>query len=124
LGCHLFNVDGYDAAKQLAELVTNNATNIGGIFPVIAPYLNISGTISLSLVINLLDKADQHDKIIDEHLTLYTENDSGTLDLLQTGHWVLFHEEQEDSGLKVDVNLNVVNKDGSPFDKCSYVDLS
>jgi hypothetical protein len=119
LGCRLFDVDGYDAAKQMAELVTNNATVIGGIFPVIAPYLNIAGTISLSLV-NLIDKADQHDKIVDERLTLYAEDESGTLDLLQTGHWVFFSEEQED-GLKVDLNLNVLNADGSPFDGCSYV---
>jgi hypothetical protein len=119
LGSHIYDVDSYDAAKQMAEFVTNNATNIGGVFPVVAPYLNFAGTISLSLV-NLIDKADQHDKIIDDHLTLYTEDDSGTLDLLQTGHWVFFNEEQED-GLKVDLNLNVLNADGSPFDGCSYV---
>lgn len=119
LGCQVYDVDSYDAAKQMAELISDNASQVGGILPVVAPYLNLAGTISLSLV-NLIDKADQHDKIIEDGLLLYAEDDSGTLDLLQTGHWVFFSEEQED-GLKINLNLNVLNADDTPFDGCSYV---
>jgi len=114
----IFDVDSY---KDFESNVSDFTKLIGdsGIFSTVSPYLSLGSTVANSFL-DLLDRLDSHDAIIDENLKLEIAEESTGSKILQTGHWVCFSEPQT-AGLKLNYDLKVLDDDGADFDGCSYV---
>lgn len=99
-----FDVDSYEPIKQIFSGITQIAGNTAVTFPIIAPYL--PGVSAASSLVELLDRLDKHDLIMESNLRLeITEQDTGS-QLLQAGHWVYFDKPSEEA-LELDSNLHI-----------------
>lgn len=102
-----FDVDSYSGIKEIFTGLSNMAGNTAVTFPVLAPYL--PGLQAAGSLLELLDKIDKHDLIMESNLKLEVTEENIGAQLLQAGHWVYFDEPQDD-GLELDSNLRVVGK--------------
>ena len=116
LHTQIYDVDNYKDFKNNLEDFTNLVGETG-VFTAITPYIGPLSKIANSFV-NLLEKLDTHDAIIDERLKLEIIEENMGSKILQTGHWVCFSEEQEEGNM-LTPNLRVVFKDDET--ECSYV---
>lgn len=118
LNTQVYDIDSWRYLKEHVDDISNLIGNTG-IFPVIVPYAPIVAKIAQALL-DLIEKSDSHEKIIDSNLELEIIKPHRGAKILQTGHWVCFSEPQP-SGLKITPTLKIINNGGDAFKDCSYI---
>ena len=121
LRLQIYDIDDYEKWKDVLSSISSFGQHASVTFPVIAPYVTV-GLPAATGILELVDKLDEHDKIIDDNLRLEITLENVGTQILQTGHWIYFKEPQE-VGLKVNSILQVIddrNGNQDLFNKCSY----
>jgi len=118
LNTQVYDIDSWKYLKEHVDDVSN-LIGTTGIFPAIVPYAPIVTKIAQALV-NLIEKSDSHEPIIDSNLELEIIKPHRGARILQTGHWVCFSKPQP-SGLKITPTLRIINNSGDTFKDCSYI---
>jgi len=122
LRLQIYDVDDYSDVIELAGDVSKFLAAASGIFPVAAPYLSIGSTAAKSIV-ELVNKVDKHDRIIDGMIKLKMSDPDIGVNILQTGHLVCFSEEPP-KNLKITKNMRVIINSRKDFVGCNYAVFS
>lgn len=115
----------YDMDKfpnGLVQAVSNVSQSVAVAFPFLGPYA-AAVSFGAPLLIEVVDTLNDHDRIIDERLTLEITEPKSAHRLLQPGYFVCFNMPVEE-GLYLSSNLRVFQTDKkTSFKKCSYAVL-
>ncbi len=122
LQCQVYDIKDLDKYREALDTISKMSGSLSVTFPIIAEAALAIPT--AKGIIDVVDQFEHHIKIMDDNLKLEMAPENTGVQILQTGHWICFSEPQED-GLKVDSNLQVINKDGkTSFIECSYTTYS
>ena len=122
LHVQVYDVDDYQKIVENVSGLTKLLSNASSIFPVLTPYVS-AGTTAATALTDLIDKADEHESIIDSKMQLNVIESNKGADVLQTGHIVCFNQSPK-KGLKITPSAKIINSDGSPYTDCSYAVFS
>jgi hypothetical protein len=113
LRIQVYDADGVkqSLAKSIGDLASKTAVT----FPVLVPYAGLVG-LGAQVLLDLVDNIDDHDRIIDDRLTLEMADPGTGHKLLQPGYFVCFA--QEASGeYELGGDLRVATSDGSRYER-------
>lgn len=112
LRLQVYDVDSID--KSIVESAKQLAKKAAGIFPQLAPY---AGAVSFAVepVVDLVDNIDDHDRILDDRITLEVADPDVARKLLQPGLIACSHEPIGE-GCELQNDLRIVRSDGSEYD--------
>ena len=117
LRIQVYDMDGIP--KELIQAVNNVSQSVAVAFPQLAPYA-AAVSFGVPTLLNLVDNLNNHDKILDERITLEIDQPERGHQLLQPGYFVCFKVPVED-GLFLSSNLHVLQADRKTlFERCSY----
>jgi len=117
LRIQVYDMDGIP--KELIQAVNNVSQSVAVAFPQLAPYA-AAVSFGVPTLLNIVDNLDNHDKIIDERITLEIDKPERGHQLLQPGYFVCFKVPVEE-GLFLSSNLHVLQADKKTlFERCSY----
>ena len=119
LRIQVYDMDGIDPG--LIEAVSNVSKSVAVTFPHLAPYA-ASVSFGSSALLTLVENINNHDRIIDERLTLEVVEPEKGHKLLQPGYFICFNKPVGE-GLSLNSNLTVLNPDQSVFEGASYTVL-
>lgn len=120
LRIQVYDMDGVE--EGLVQAVRNASGSVAVAFPHLAPYA-AAVSFGVPALLNLVDNLNDHDRIIDERLTLELEEPERGHRLLQPGYFVCFKKPVEE-GLFLRSDLRVLQTDRrTPFEDCSYAVL-
>lgn len=120
LRIQVYDMDGVD--ETLIQAIGNVSQSVAVAFPYLGPYA-AAVSFGVPALLKLVDNIDQHDRIIDERLTLEISEPEKGHQLLQPGYFVCFKEPVEE-GLYLRSDMRVLQPDQkSPFKKLSYTVL-
>jgi hypothetical protein len=122
LNIQVYDIDNYDKYKEILSAISGMGNSLAVNFPALSPFaaITIPGA---NGILNLIDKIDEHDKIIDDTLRLEIAQPNIGAAILQTGNFIYFNQSQKE-GLKFDSTKKIVKENGDSFTECDYVVIS
>ena len=122
INIQVYDIDSYDKYKEVLSAISGMGNSLAVNFPALSPFtaITIPGA---NGILNLIDKIDEHDKIIDDNLRLEIAQPNIGAVILQTGNFIYFNQPQKE-GLKFDSIKRVVNENGDSFTGCDYAVIS
>jgi hypothetical protein len=122
LNIQVYDIDNYDKYKEVLSAISGMGNSLAVNFPALSQITAIAIP-GANGILNLIDKINEHDKIIDDTLRLeIAQPNIGTV-ILQTGNFIYFNQPQKE-GLKFDSTKRVVNENGDSFTGCDYAVVS
>jgi len=120
LRIQVYDLDRFGSG--LVESVAKASQSVAVAFPHLAPY-SAAVSFGVPALLKLIDNLDNHDRIIDERITLELSKPEAGRNLLQPGYLVCFGMPIE-GDLFLSHKLRVIRNDGSnEFNECSYAVL-
>jgi hypothetical protein len=121
LRIQVYDMDRYDAG--LVTAVSGAAQSVAVAFPQLAPYAAVAAFAAPALQ-KLVENIDDHDRILDQRLTLEISEPQTGHNLLQPGYFVCFRLPVDGGrALQLDNKLQVMDENGQDFTECSYAVL-
>jgi len=119
LRLQVYDIDNLDGG--LVQSVESFAERAGGLFPQLAPY---AGAVDFAVgpLVDLVDSIDDHDRVLDERVTLEIAEPETGHKLLQPGYFV--HSKGSiDTSYTLGPNLRLRDSNGDEYRKHSYAVL-
>jgi len=119
LRLQIYDIDNLD--EGLVQSVESFAERTGGLFPQLAPY---AGAVDFAVgpLVDLVDAIDDHDRILDERVTLEIAEPETGHKLLQPGYFVQ-SKGSIDTSHTLGPNLRLRDSNGDEYRKHSYAVL-
>jgi hypothetical protein len=117
----VYDVDGI--AGEVVRAVASVADDAAVLFPQLGPLAGLVAP-GIEALVDLVDNLDEHDRLVDERVTLeFAEPGTGHR-VLQPGYYVGFDRDVDpDDGLALDRDLRVVTAEGDRYEAGSYAVL-